>query len=161
MLTETSDFGYLETRLPAAADAAAPPRRGEYAAPPERILHEARYFEVVAPRDADGVCPVALHLDPAHLARVLEDLGRVEQLDAALRRGDATPGLRRVARFLGAVHGATRGSDRLGDFPDAARVGVLRRTISAARVPEVSDDAVALGAIRLGRELALGERRLA
>jgi 5-methylthioribose kinase len=96
----------------------------EYEAPPERILHEARYFEAVGALDAERVCPAVHHVDAERHVLVLEDLGDVERLDAALRRGDdAGHALCRIARFLGAVHAGTRDAAVLARFPDPARDG--------------------------------------
>jgi 5-methylthioribose kinase len=81
----------------------------EYRVTTERIVFEARYFETVGPLDAGGVCPRILDFDPEARVLLLEDLGSAERLDVVLGRGaDATPALRRLAGFLGAVHRATR-----------------------------------------------------
>ncbi|RIL06824.1 MAG: hypothetical protein DCC71_05485 [Proteobacteria bacterium] len=80
----------------------------EYAAPTERIVCEARYYETVAALDEAGVCPAVIAFDEPARLLVLEDLGDVPRLDAAPADGrDATAAAQRVARFLGAVHGAT------------------------------------------------------
>jgi 5-methylthioribose kinase len=82
----------------------------EYQVTTERIGFEARYFETVRPLVPDAsVCPEVHHFDPEQCVLVLEDLGTAERLDDALARGaDVTQALCSVARFLGAVHAATR-----------------------------------------------------
>jgi 5-methylthioribose kinase len=83
----------------------------EYAAPTERIVFEARYYEVVSPVDSDAVCPRVLDFDEAERVLVLEDLGDAGRLDQAL--GAGAPPLAAVttlAAFLGRVHAATRGN---------------------------------------------------
>lgn len=80
----------------------------QYQASTERLLFEARWFEVARPLDRDGVCPRVLHLDADARVLVLEDLGAAERLDHALGRGaGVTRALEILARLLGAVHGAT------------------------------------------------------
>jgi 5-methylthioribose kinase len=82
----------------------------EYRVSTERIVFEARYYEVAAPWDGGGVCPRVLHFDEAQRVLVLEDLGVAERLDAALARGaDVAPALAALAAFLGRVHAASRG----------------------------------------------------
>jgi 5-methylthioribose kinase len=81
----------------------------EYRAPTERLLFEARYGEVAAPFDVEGVLPRVLAVDADDRVLVLEDLGEAERLDAALARGaDATDALVALAAFLGRVHAGTR-----------------------------------------------------
>ncbi len=81
----------------------------EYQASTERLLQEARFYEVVAEIDADAVCPRVLWLDEAARVLVLEDLGDCERLDAALARGaDVGAAAATLARFLARVHGHTR-----------------------------------------------------
>ena len=81
----------------------------EYRASTERIVFEERFFRTVAPMDAESVCPRVIRFDPEQRVLVLEDLGDVERLDAALaRRADMTSVASRLARFLGAVHRGTR-----------------------------------------------------
>jgi 5-methylthioribose kinase len=80
----------------------------EYEVTTERIVFEARYFEVTGPFDAERVRPAVLHFDPEQRVLVLEDLGNAERLDAALGRGaDVAAELARLATFLGAVHAGT------------------------------------------------------
>jgi 5-methylthioribose kinase len=100
----------------------------EYAVSPDRILEEARYFGTVARHDTESVCPAIHFVDADHHVIVLEDLGRAERLDAALRRGaDTTEALCRIARFLGRIHAATQEPEVLLQFPDPARAdGVLQ-----------------------------------
>ena len=84
----------------------------DYAASPERLVFEARYYEIVHPFDTDGVCPRILHMDPEQKVMVLEDLGDAERLDAAFARGaDVTSALETLAAFLGRVHRETRDLD--------------------------------------------------
>jgi 5-methylthioribose kinase len=84
----------------------------EYSAPTERLICEARYYELAAPFDATGVCPRILHVDAQERVLVLEDLGEAERLDEALQRGaEVTPALRRLGAFLGAVHLGTLDAD--------------------------------------------------
>ena len=80
----------------------------EYRASTERIVFEARFYETVAPFDDARVCPRVVRFDPEQRVLVLEDLGDVERLDAALARGaDVVAAATRLARFLGAVHRGT------------------------------------------------------
>jgi len=80
----------------------------EYRVSTERIAFEARFYETVARFDRAGVCPRVVGFDPAQRVLVLEDLGDVERLDAALARGaDVLPAATRLARFLGEVHRGT------------------------------------------------------
>jgi S-methyl-5-thioribose kinase len=92
----------------------------EYEAPTERLLCEARYYETVRALDRDGVCPAVLRFDPGARVLVLEDLGDAPRLEAVLARGgDASDVATRLARFLGAVHGATAGDASLAArFPN-------------------------------------------
>jgi len=86
----------------------------EYEAPTERIVCEARYYEIARALDVDRVCPAVLHFDAPHRVLVLEDLGDAPRL-AASDVGAAA----RVARFLAAVHGATAGDASLAArFPN-------------------------------------------
>jgi 5-methylthioribose kinase len=86
----------------------------QYQAPTERIVCEARWLEKVRPVDFEGICPRVHRFDERNRVLVLEDLGGVERLDAALARGaDAADALSRLARFLGRVHRATRGDASL------------------------------------------------
>jgi 5-methylthioribose kinase len=86
----------------------------QYAAPTERLLCEARWFEVARAHDADAVCPRVFALDDANRVLVLEDLSASERLDAALARGaDVAPQMETLARFLARVHAATAGDDTL------------------------------------------------
>jgi 5-methylthioribose kinase len=82
----------------------------EYRVTTDRILFEARWLEVARPLDAEGVCPRVIRFDPEARVLVLEDLGDAPRLDRVLaRRPDAgTEPAQRLARFLGAVHAATR-----------------------------------------------------
>jgi 5-methylthioribose kinase len=77
----------------------------EYAAPTERIAIEARFFEVAAPFDLEGICPRVLAFDPEQSVLVLEDLGDAERLDAALARGaEVSAPAATLARFLARLH---------------------------------------------------------
>jgi 5-methylthioribose kinase len=89
----------------------------EYQAPPQRIVLEARYYEVTAPYDTEQIRPGVLDFDPEHFVLILEDLGEAERLDEALSSGrDTSSALQRLGRFLGAVHGATRDGSLAGEF---------------------------------------------
>lgn len=92
----------------------------EYQAPTERIVCEARYYETVRAFDREHVCPNVLGFDEAARVLILEDLGDAPRLDAALAaRVDASAAASRLARFLGAVHGATANDASLaGRFPN-------------------------------------------
>lgn len=97
----------------------------EYQVSTERIVFEARFYEAVAPCDGDRVCPRVLAFDPQQRVLLLEDLGRAERLDHAFARGaDATPALRRLAGFLGAVHADTRDPALAARFPNAGMRGL-------------------------------------
>lgn len=84
----------------------------EYQVTTERIVFEARYYEVVAPFDRAGLCPRVLAFDEGDRVLVLEDLGDAPRLDAALACGPPDAALGRAAEalgaFLGAVHRGTR-----------------------------------------------------
>jgi 5-methylthioribose kinase len=81
----------------------------QYAAPTERLLFEARWFELARPHDVDAICPDVLALDEANRVLVLEDLSSAERLDRALARGaDVAAPVTALARFLARVHHATR-----------------------------------------------------
>jgi 5-methylthioribose kinase len=80
----------------------------EYRAPTERIVFEARWYEIARGLAPDPVCPQLLRFDEAERVLVLEDLGRAERLDAALaREADAGACFAVLGRCLGAVHAAT------------------------------------------------------
>ncbi len=86
----------------------------QYAAPTERLLCEARWFEIARAHDADGLCPRVLALDEANRVLALEDLSAAERLDAALARGaDVASQMETLARFLARVHAATAGDEAL------------------------------------------------
>lgn len=86
----------------------------QYQAPTERIVCEARYLEIAAAWDADGVLPQVLAFDAPNRVLVLEDLGAAERLDAALERGtEPSAALVSLAAFLGRVHRGTRGDESL------------------------------------------------
>jgi len=91
----------------------------EYSAPTERILFEQRYYERVAPLDADGVCPRVLGFAREARTLVLEDLGLAPRLDTLLagERDVAAP-VSTLAAFLGRVHRETRGRVDPADFPN-------------------------------------------
>ena len=92
----------------------------EYEASTERLLHEARFYELARPFDRAGVCPQVLHLDAEQSVLVLEDLGACERLDAALERGaDVTQAAAALADFLGRVHAGTRDITLAADFSNA------------------------------------------
>jgi 5-methylthioribose kinase len=85
----------------------------EYEVTTERIVFEARYYEIVRPYDEQGVCPAVLDFDATDRVLVLEDLGPAPRLDHTLETG-RDPAVARAAgqtlgRFLGAVHAATAG----------------------------------------------------
>lgn len=82
----------------------------EYRVTTDRILFEARWLETVRPLDAERVCPTVVRFDPEARVLVLEDLGRAPRLDHVLARrpGAGVEPARRLARFLGAIHSATR-----------------------------------------------------
>jgi 5-methylthioribose kinase len=92
----------------------------EYEAPTERIVCEARYWEIARPLDRDGVAPGVVAFDAASRVLLLEDLGDAPRLDVAMAQGvDASPAAERLARFLGAVHAATAGDTMLARrFPN-------------------------------------------
>ena len=94
----------------------------QYAAPTERLLFEARWFELARAHDMHGICPHVLALDEANRVLVLEDLSACERLDAALARGrDVTAPMESLARFLARVHAATAGDATLpARFDNAA-----------------------------------------
>jgi 5-methylthioribose kinase len=88
----------------------------EYQVSTDRIRIEARYYETVAPRDAEGLCPAVLRFDDPQRVLVLEDLGQAERMDRALARGrDVEEACRALGRFLGSVHRVTRGDHTLSD----------------------------------------------
>lgn len=81
----------------------------EYRVSTERLVFEARYFEVVRPLDPAGTCPAVHGFEEADRVLVLEDLGDAERLDRALARGaDVRAAARALGTFLGRVHAATR-----------------------------------------------------
>ncbi len=81
----------------------------EYRVSTERLLYEARYYEVTAPFDLDGICPRITFFDPDARVLVLEDLGGAERLDSALARGaDVSACAAALGGFLGRVHAGTR-----------------------------------------------------
>jgi 5-methylthioribose kinase len=89
----------------------------QYRASSERIVFEARYYEVARRLDEDAVCPRVVHFDEPRRTLILEDLGGAERLDHALARGaDGSAALVRLARFLAAVHAATRVADLAARF---------------------------------------------
>lgn len=89
----------------------------EYRVSTERLVFEARYYEVTAPFDRDRVRPEVLHFDARNRVLLLEDLGSAERLDHALARGaDVADALARLARFLGRVHSGTRGASLASRF---------------------------------------------
>lgn len=81
----------------------------EYQVTTERAVFEARYYETVRPFDAAGLCPRLLDFDEDERVLVLEDLGDVPRLDAALERDDGAGAAagRALGAFLGAVHANT------------------------------------------------------
>lgn len=84
----------------------------EYRVTTERLVFEARYYEVTARFDTGRILPRVLHFDEAWRVLVLEDLGDAERLDHAFaRRADTARPLRALATFLGAVHAGTRDPD--------------------------------------------------
>lgn len=84
----------------------------QYQVSTERIVFEARFYETVGPLDADRVCPTVLAFDAQERVLVLEDIGDVERLDAALERGaDVRAAAATLGRFLGTVHRNTRGGN--------------------------------------------------
>lgn len=86
----------------------------EYEAPPARLAFEARWFELAAPHDPDGICPHILHFDADNHVLLMEDLGHCERLDAALARGaDVSEAAVALATFLGRLQSATAGDSSL------------------------------------------------
>jgi 5-methylthioribose kinase len=86
----------------------------QYAAPTERLLFEARWFELARAQDSEAICPRVLALDDPNRVLVLEDLSGWERLDAALARGaDVAAPMEALARFLARVHAATAGDASL------------------------------------------------
>lgn len=80
----------------------------EYAAPIERAVREARYYETVGGLGVGGLCPQVIDFDPEHCVLVLEDLGAAQRLDAAMASGaDVRDTAVALGRFLGRVHTAT------------------------------------------------------
>jgi len=97
----------------------------QYAAPTERLLFEARWFELAQPNDRDAICPRVLALDTENRVLALEDLSACERLDAALARGAAiAPQMEALARFLARVHAATEGD---GSLPARFQNEAMRR----------------------------------
>ena len=94
----------------------------EYRVTTDRILFEARWLETVRPLDAERVCPAVVCFDPEARVLVLEDLGQAPRLDHVLARrpGAGVEPARRLARFLGAVHAATRDPDLAARFENDA-----------------------------------------
>jgi len=92
----------------------------EYEAPTERIVCEARYWEIARAIDRDGVAPGVIAFDETAHVLLLEDLGDAPRLDVAMAQGlDATATAQRIARFLGALHAATAGDATLARrFPN-------------------------------------------
>jgi 5-methylthioribose kinase len=89
----------------------------EYRVSTERIVFEARYYEIAAPLDEDGLLPEIIDFDPEQRVLVLEDLAAAERLDHALARGgDVADALARLARLLGAVHAHTRDASLAARF---------------------------------------------
>ena len=89
----------------------------QYHASTERILFEARWFEIARPLDRERVCPRVLDLDSGARVLVLEDLGDAERLDHALGRGaDVVGALEAIARLLGAIHAAAMDGTLAGRF---------------------------------------------
>jgi 5-methylthioribose kinase len=83
----------------------------EYRAPPERLIYEHTYGEVVreiAPGEA-AVLPKVLHFDPEGRVLVLEDVHPSSRLDEELSGGRCPEAPFAVlGRFLGRVHALTR-----------------------------------------------------
>jgi 5-methylthioribose kinase len=93
----------------------------EYQAPTERIIFEARYYERARPLQPSPICPRVIRFDATERVLILEDLGAVERLDAALARGaDVTPALQALGAFLGAVHEATGSPSLAREFSNDA-----------------------------------------
>jgi len=88
----------------------------EYEVTTERIVFEARWYQTVRAFDSGAICPQVLDFDEAERVLVLEDLGEVERLDAALGRdpgGGACGAV--LARLLGAVHAGSAGRPELAE----------------------------------------------
>jgi 5-methylthioribose kinase len=86
----------------------------EYSVTTERIVFEARYYEIARKEDREGLLPTVLAFDPRERVLILEDLGAVERLDQALSRGDDTHNsARALGFFLARVHAATQGEPGL------------------------------------------------
>jgi len=81
----------------------------QYRVTTERIVFEARYYEIARASDFAGVLPQVLDFDPRERVLVLEDLGQADRLDQALARGEETrDAAHALGQFLGRVHAATR-----------------------------------------------------
>lgn len=81
----------------------------QYRVSTERLVFEARWLELARRWDVSDVCPTVHGFDEANRVLVLEDLGDVERLDAALARGaDVREPTRRIASFLGRMHRGTQ-----------------------------------------------------
>ncbi len=89
----------------------------EYSVSTERIVFEARYFEVVAAFDSENVCPRIELFDPLDRILVLEDLTNSQRLDRALSVGaDVAAPLASLSGFLGRVHAGTRSPELAARF---------------------------------------------
>jgi len=93
----------------------------EYQVDTARIVFEHRWYEAVAPFDAEGVCPAVHGFREEDRVLVLEDLGDAPRLDRLLREGaDLDAPLATLAAFLGRVHAATRDPGWCGRFANDA-----------------------------------------
>ncbi len=96
----------------------------EYSAPVERLVYEHRYGQIVRERTPEvaATLPELLHFDDRLPLLAMEDLGPAPRLEEALCTGRApSEALRRLGRFLGAVHAATTDAEALaGHFENHA-----------------------------------------
>jgi len=88
----------------------------EYQVTTERIVFEARYYELARASDRDGLLPTVLDFDERERVLILEDLGDAERLDQTLGRGGEGRGAAHaLGQFLGRVHTATKDESGLAE----------------------------------------------
>ena len=89
----------------------------EYQVSTERLVFEARYFELARCFDEARTCPTIHGFREKDRVLVLEDLGDAERLDRALLRGErAEDAATTLGGFLGRVHAATRRPELVDRF---------------------------------------------